>query len=40
MNYATGETFKGDIVKNKKHGQGKLYYKDGKLIFDGLWEQD
>ncbi|MDY7395660.1 hypothetical protein UMM65_10435 [Aureibaculum sp. 2210JD6-5] len=38
--YATGDVYKGDFAKNKRHGKGKLYDKSGKLVYDGLWEQD
>lgn len=38
--YAAGGWYSGDFVKNKRHGKGKLYDKNGKLVYDGLWEQD
>ena len=35
-----GEKYNGEFLFGKKHGNGKLYNKDGKLIQAGIWKND
>ena len=35
-----GEQYIGEFVSGKKHGSGKLYNKEGKLIQNGNWLND
>ena len=34
-NYENGEYYKGQFKNGLRHGKGKLYYKNGNVIYDG-----
>jgi hypothetical protein len=35
--YSNGDIYEGDFVDNKRHGNGKMTYPDGK-VEEGRWE--
>ena len=35
----TGDVYKGQFVNGKKHGKGKMFYRDG-ASFEGQWRGD
>jgi len=36
LTYPNGDLFEGNFLENKKHGEGKLIYKN-KNILTGIW---
>lgn len=40
MYYSDGSKHYGKWKNNKKNGKGQVYDKNGKLIKDGIWEND
>ena len=36
---STGDVYKGHFVGGKKHGAGKMFYRDGGT-FEGVWFND
>lgn len=40
MYYLDGTKYSGKWKNNKKQGKGKFYDKDGKVVQQGVWEND
>jgi hypothetical protein len=35
-----GDKYVGEWQKNKRHGEGTLYKKNGAIVFQGKWDHD
>ena len=40
VTYATGDRYMGQFKDGKRNGKGKMTGADGKLLYEGLWEND
>jgi hypothetical protein len=40
INYENGDYYKGDIINGKANGKGILYYKEGKIKYEGNFIND